>query len=143
MNVWKRLVLGYLGGMGYVSLELLWRGWSHGSMFLVGGVCFLLIGGTERLELPLFARGVVCAMLVTAVELVCGMIVNLGLGMGVWDYGGLPYNLLGQICLPYFFLWILVSWGAILADRGLRSGLFGEDISPWPGVFLPSLAIRN
>ena len=83
MNVWKRLVLGYLGGMGYTALELLWRGRSHWSMFLVGGICFLLIGWTEKLGLPLFVRSVAAAGMVTGVELLSGMALNLVLGLGV------------------------------------------------------------
>ena len=137
MNVWKRLVLGYLGGMGYTALELLWRGRSHWSMFLVGGICFLLIGWTEKLGLPLFVRSVAAAGMVTGVELLSGMALNLGLGLGVWDYGSQPFNLLGQICPGYFFLWVQVSWGAILLDRQLRRRLFRETPAPLPGIFLP------
>lgn len=56
MRIWKDAVLGYIGGMIYVLLELLWRGWSHGSMFLVGGLCFVLIGSIDRIfpEMPAF-----------------------------------------------------------------------------------------
>ena len=138
MNVWKQAVRLYIGGMGYVALELLWRGWSHGSMFLVGGICFLLISTTETLSLPLLPRSVLCAVLVTAVELVSGLLINVALGLRVWDYGGVPYNLWGQICLPYFFLWTLVSAGAVLIDRALRRALFREPPVPWPGVLLPA-----
>ena len=99
MKIWKCAVLWYLGGMSYVALELLWRGWSHGSMFVVGGVCFLLLGNVERLRLPLAVKMMAGACLVTGLELLTGLVVNLGLGMDVWDYSGLPCNLLGQICL--------------------------------------------
>ena len=44
MKFWKQAMLFYLGGCAYMGLELLWRGRSHGSMFLLGGFCFLLIG---------------------------------------------------------------------------------------------------
>ena len=44
MKLWRELVIFYLGGMLYMALELAWRGWSHGSMFLLGGCCFWLIG---------------------------------------------------------------------------------------------------
>ena len=44
MKFWKQAVLFYLGGCAYMGLELLWRGRSHGSMFVAGGTCFLLIG---------------------------------------------------------------------------------------------------
>ncbi len=128
MRIWKDAVLFYLGGMCYMLLEVLWRGWSHGSMFLVGGLCFLLIGAIDRVcpGMPLFMQGVVGAVLVTAMELVSGLIINRVLNLGVWDYSYLPYNFMGQVCMAYFFLWILVSWAAVVLEDGLRWGLFGE-----------------
>ena len=119
-------MLLYLGGMAYMGLELLWRGWSHGSMFLTGGICFLLIGAAAR-QLRnqfLLVRAVAGACLVTGTEFVSGLVVNRWLGLRVWDYSGLPFNLMGQICLPYFFLWIWVSLGAILLHRLLGRWMF-------------------
>lgn len=95
-----------------MGLELLWRGWSHGSMFLVGGLSFLLLGHLPRL--PLLQRSVLGAAEVTAVELCSGLIINGALGLHVWDYSAQPFNLLGQVCLGYFFLWIIVAAGAML-----------------------------
>ena len=128
LRVWKNLVLFYLGGMIYVALELLWRGWSHGSMFVVGGLCFLLIGGIDTVfpDMPLLIQSVLGACLVTALELISGLILNLWLGMGVWDYSYLPLNLMGQVCMAYFFLWILVSLLAVFLEDQLRQRLFQE-----------------
>lgn len=130
MKVWKNTVLFYIGGMFYVGLELLWRRWSHGSMFLVGGLCFLLIGMIPRLwpELPGIVQSVLGACMVTTVELVSGLVINRGLQLDVWDYSGLPYNLWGQVCMSYFFLWILVSFLALELHRVLRHMLFGEQL---------------
>lgn len=135
MQIWKNAVLFYLGGMAYILLELIWRGWSHGSMFLVGGVCFLLIGHIDAVvpDMPLVMQSVLGACLVTGVELISGLIINVVLGLGVWDYSSLPYSFLGQVCLSYFFLWILVSLGAIFLEDGLRVGLFREK---WPSYRL-------
>ena len=130
MKLWKNAVLFYIGGMVYVLLELLWRRWSHGSMFLVGGCCFLLIGMLSQMqpEMPGVMQAVLGACMVTAVELVSGLIINRALDLGVWDYSGLPYNLWGQVCMSYFFLWILVSFLALELHRLLRKGLFGETL---------------
>ena len=59
MKIWRKSILFYLGGSAYMGLELLWRGRSHGSMFLAGGLCFLLIGhlGEVRPRLPLTPVG--------------------------------------------------------------------------------------
>ena len=48
----------------------------------------------------------------------------------IWDYSGMPCNLLGQICLPYFLLWHPVSLGAILLDAWLRAVLPGTEKRP-------------
>ena len=111
MKIWKDSVRFYLGGMAYMGLELLWRGWSHGSMFLVGGLCFLLLGKLPRFSLPI--RSVLGAGVVTGVELVSGLVINKGLHLHVWDYSAMPYNFMGQVCLGFFFLWVLVSAGAM------------------------------
>lgn len=106
-------ILFYIGGMAYMILEFLWRGRSHGSMFLLGGLCFLLVGGgIGRLkQLPLVARLICSAGAITALELATGLLVNRD--YGVWDYRSLPYHFQGQICLRYSLLWIPVSFLAI------------------------------
>ena len=109
MGILKRIFFFLLGGSAYVGLEWLWRGWSHISMFFAGGVCFLLLGKLTavrpRLNLPL--RGIVGAGIITMVELIAGLICNRS--YGVWDYRHLPLNFHGQICLPFFLLWIPIS----------------------------------
>lgn len=113
MIIWKNALLGYLGGMTYASLELAWRGRTHGSMFVLGGLCFLLIGrlGRVRPALPVPLRALAAAGIVTVLELGCGLLVNRD--YAVWDYRQMPLNYHGQICLPYTLLWIPVSLGAI------------------------------
>ena len=53
MRFFKKLTMFGLGGTLYTLLELLWRGRSHSSMFLLGGGCFLMLGRLRRLRLPL------------------------------------------------------------------------------------------
>ena len=43
----------------------------------------------------------------TAVEFVAGLVLNLWLGLDIWDYSHLPFNLMGQICPQFAALW----WG--------------------------------
>ena len=121
MGILRKISLFALGGGSYVGLEMLWRGRSHTSMFVAGGLCFLLLGRLSRAKskLSLPVRCVAGAGIITAVELVAGLLCNRE--YRVWDYRQVPMNFMGQICLPYSLLWIPVSLGAMalydLADR--------------------------
>lgn len=128
-EVLKEGALLLLGGALYICVEMLWRGHSHWTMGLVGGVCFVLIGGLNNYlpwEMSLAKQAAFGAAMITAVELVAGVVLNLFLGMGIWDYTGMPLNLAGQICVPYTVLWFLLSFLCIFADDCLRWKLFGE-----------------
>ena len=122
MKFWKNCALFCMGGGSYVCLELLWRRRSHGSMFLLGGACFLVIGAIRRLgNLALSVRVALSAAAVTALELLTGLAVNRD--HKVWDYRRLPFQFRGQICLYYSLLWLPVSLLAMglhrLAERKL------------------------
>lgn len=125
----KYLILFDTGGLLYVILELLWRGRSHWSMFILGGICFIALGLINEVfpwDMPLWKQMLTGACLVTALEFMTGCIVNLWLGWDVWDYSNLPGNILGQICPQFFVVWIFVSLGGIVLDDWLRYRWFGE-----------------
>ena len=121
MNIRKSFFLFCSGGLSYVGIELLYRSYSHFSMFLAGGTCFLLLGKLSRTRprLPLLLRGAMGALVITSVELLAGLMVNRD--YSVWDYRHLPGNFHGQICLPFFLLWLPLSLAAmrlyLLLDR--------------------------
>ena len=111
-------------------IELLWRGNSHWSMFVLGGLCFLIIGlinEQSRGKIPLILQMSISAVIITALEFVTGYIVNIKLDMNVWNYSDLPYNIMGQVCLLYTILWFFLSLLCIIADDWLRYRLFGEE----------------
>ena len=108
-----------LGGALYCLIEVLWRGYSHVSMFLAGGFCFWMLSRIGRLLRPLWQRAVLGAVAVTAVEFLSGLLLNRVLQLGVWDYSAYRFNLLGQICLLYFLLWIPLCAAGILLNQGL------------------------
>ena len=69
----------------------------------------------SRIRYDIICRSTHSAI-VTGAELVTGMILNVWLGLGIWDYSGMPFNYKGQICLPFSILWIFVSIAAIVLD---------------------------
>ena len=117
MKFWKNVLLFIAGGAGYVGLELLWRRRSHSSMFFLGGACFLALGRLRSAHLPSgIPRCVVGSGIITAMEFAAGRLVNRQ--HQVWNYCDLPYNFLGQICLPFSLLWIpIASLGMRLHGR--------------------------
>lgn len=126
----KPLTLISVGGFLYVLIELAFRGRSHWTMFLVGGLCFWIIGLINEIipwEMPLWKQCGVGAIIITSVEFVAGCIINILLGWHVWDYSNMPFNILGQVCLPFAVLWFFLSAIGIVLDDYLRHLLFGEE----------------
>lgn len=126
----KYYTLGTLGGLIYVFIELMWRGYSHWSMFLLGGICFIALGLINEVipwEMPLTAQMLIGCVIITALEFITGCIVNLWLGWNVWDYSDLPYNLLGQISAMSSVGWYFLSAVGIVLDDWLRYIFFGEE----------------
>ena len=124
----KLFMLFCFGGCAYTITELLFRGNSHWTMFILGGICFLLVGGiNEKFDLSLPVQMAVSSLIITALEFLCGCIVNLWLDWKVWNYEQLPFNLLGQICLLFTVLWFFLSAVGIFTDDILRWKMFCEE----------------
>lgn len=123
MRIWRKGILFYLGGFSYFLLEILWRGRSHGSMFLLGGTCFLIIGKLNRClrRITPALRLVLFSGIITGLELLTGLLVNRE--HTVWDYRRLPFQFRGQICLMYSLLWIPVSLLAAMLHAAAEKGL--------------------
>lgn len=129
-KILKIFILFIVGGISYLLIELAYRGHTHWSMLIVGGICFVLLGAQNEIytwNMPLIWQCVIGALIVTAVEFVAGCIINMWLGWNVWDYSNLPFNLQGQICLLFSGLWVLLSVPAIILDDYLRYWFFGEE----------------
>ena len=100
-------VLFIFGGIGYLLLEFVWRGHSHWTMAIAGGVCLVLLYGvfTRIPQAALLFKCLIGAVIIAAVEFVTGALVNRWLHWDVWDYSQRRFQLYGQVCLTYFLLW--------------------------------------
>ena len=100
-----------LGAVGYAAIEIIWRGYTHWSMMIAGGLCFIIFSlVAERLrEKNIFIKAAVCALGVTVVEFIFGVVFNIWLKMEVWDYSGIPMNILGQICPIFSLVWVGIA----------------------------------
>lgn len=103
----KYLFLFLLGGVGYSTIELLWRARTHYSMIIAGGLSFVLFSVVaKRLSgVPLIFKAILCSLGVTVIELLFGLVFNVALGEAVWDYSLEPYNFMGQICPRFTLMW--------------------------------------
>ena len=126
----KYLFLLIVGGMIYGACELLFRGYTFGSMIIVGGMCFIVAGllnEVTKWTTPLPLQMLLSAVAITMIEFVAGLILNVWLDLGVWDYSHMKWNICGQICPQFFCVWVVLSLPAILLDDFIRWKLFDEE----------------
>lgn len=124
----KSLILVTFGGWLYFGLELFWRGYSHWTMFLLGGIAFYLIGNINEYftwDMPLWKQCGIATAIITVLEFITGCIINLWLGWSVWHYTSL--DILGQISLPFVGLWTILSIVGIILDDLIRWLIFKEE----------------
>lgn len=116
----ERISLFVLGGGAYTALEVAWRGTTHWTMFLAGGVCLCYLQRlAARPALPLWAGAALGAGGVTGLELMVGVLCSRLLHVEVWDYSDEWANLAGLICPKYSMVWFVLCGWVILAMRGL------------------------
>lgn len=130
LTMLKNLILFSIGGGIYNLVEILYRGNTHWTMFVVGGVCFICIGWINEFlpwTLALWKQMLIGGAIITIIEFLSGCIINLWLEWNVWDYSHVPLNILGQVCLPFFFAWVGLSLVGIVLDDVIRWLCFGEE----------------
>ncbi len=122
----ENFIVFALGAIIYSMIEIWWRGHTHWTMGIAGGVCLTGIY-LLRLFCPDVHIGWRClagAVFICTVEYFTGVIVNLILGWNVWDYSSVPYNVYGQICPLYALFWFIICVpGDIIS--GYLSKVFG------------------
>lgn len=142
-KVLKPTILFTVGGTIYLLVEIVWRTLrgsapTHWTMFVLGGLCFLAIGAINEYlswETPFIIQTIVGTGIVLLLEFIFGCVLNLWLGIGVWDYSNTPFNILGQVCLPFAFAWLFLVALAIIFDDYLRYWFFKEEKPRYKWLF--------
>lgn len=134
-NICKHMLLFTMGGSIYLCIEIIWR-WlmrstpTHWAMFVVGGIVFLLLGWINEglpWTMPFIWQCLFGTIAVLFVEFVSGCILNIWLGLAIWDYSTMPLNVRGQICPQFALAWFVLSGVGIVVDDWLRYYLFREE----------------
>ena len=122
----KELILLIIFGITYCGIEILYRGRTHISMLFVGGLCAVLIGMINEItpKMNIFLQMFIGAIIVTIIEFFSGYIINIILGLNVWDYSNLMFNYKGQVSLIFTIIWFFLSAPVIYLDDKLRKILF-------------------
>lgn len=120
--VLKEFIIFLIFGLIYIIIELLYRGHTHYSMFIVGGICGVLIGliNDNTPDMPLLPQCILGAVIITIIELLTGLFLNVYLGLNVWDYSNQPFNFMGQICPQFCIIWCILSILVIRIDDWLK-----------------------
>lgn len=128
-SIIKYPMLFLFGGSIYYLLEIIFRGYSFPAMAVCGGLCFIICGViNERSRcMPLVLQQLIAATGITVIEFIFGLILNVWLGLNMWDYSNMPGNVLGQICPQFMVLWFFLSAVGIILDDVIRWRLFGEE----------------
>lgn len=130
MEKFKEYTIVYLlGAVIYGFIEVLFRGFTHWTMALTGGLAYLLIYimNTKAKTKSLILRCLAGCAIITSLEFIVGCIVNRKFNMNVWDYSTRPGHLLGQICPLFSAIWFLISFPAMLLSFFIKGKLFSEN----------------
>ncbi len=121
----ERFVVFLIGAVLYSLLEILFRGFTHWTMSLTGGVALLIlyIFFAKYPHENIVLKSLFGATVITLLELFVGLIVNVYLKWNVWDYSGNSYNFMGQICLLFSTIWFFISIPTVFLCNFLKSNL--------------------
>ena len=111
-----------------MAIEILWRGFTHWTMGILGGIVLILVGLINEADkdIPLMVQAPMASIIITILEYYSGIILNVHLGLNIWDYSDLPLNVDGQVCLMYSLLWMILGSIAVLLDDFVRWKIFKE-----------------
>lgn len=126
----KYLFLLTIGGITYYMIEVMYKGHSHISMFYLGGICFVICGLLNEIfewDTPIELQMLISSIIITGLEFITGLIVNVWLGLNIWDYSNIPFNIMGQVCLLFYGIWFFLSAAAIILDDYIRYYIFKEE----------------
>lgn len=137
-KVYKTMFLFIVGFMAYITLEVCWRGYSYPLMGLCGGIAFVLIDKINNeisWDIDILIQGAIGSAIITLMEFIIGTLSLHGVVKQMWDYTNVPLNYKGIICLPFSFIWFLLSIVAVILADCINYYFLNEDDVPYYKLF--------
>ena len=133
-KIFKILTIWFIIGMCYFVIEGIWRipkgGYANIVMLPIGGLCGLLIGSINQIpkfyNMSVWRQSVIGTVIVLIIEYISGYVLNIKMGLGIWDYSNMFFNINGQICLEFGLLWFLLMPAAVWLEDWIRFKFWGE-----------------
>lgn len=118
----RNLLIFVIFGLAYGVIEILWRGYTHPSMVILGGICGLIIGllNEKKHNMNPLLQMILGMIIITTFEFITGYILNIKLGLNIWDYSNMKYNFMGQICPQFSIAWFFLSYAIVYIDDFIR-----------------------
>ena len=128
----SQLLFSFLMGYFCYSLvEIVMRGYTHWTMCLTGGfVMSVLYALNSRRTMTLIRSCALGSLLITAIELTVGIFDNIIMHWNVWDYSNMPFNFMGQICIPFSAFWFVLCIPARLICKLISQRLGNKKAVP-------------
>lgn len=126
----KSLLLFIVGFMSYITIEVLFRGYSYPLMGACGGIAVILldkINDKISWNVDIMLQGLCGSFLITFFELIIGeLALHTTLVPQMWNYSNMPLNFDGVICLPFSIVWFFLAIVAIFVADAINYYVFEE-----------------
>lgn len=135
----KNIILFTVGFCLYITMEVLFRGYSFPLMGVCAGLVIVLLDKINDYiswDIDILVQCTLGMLMVTIMELIIGTIfLDTNLLPVMWDYSNLPLNFRGIICIPFMALWMILSFIAILVADSINYYVFDEEPAPYCKLF--------
>lgn len=131
----ENIVLFTVGFCLYITMEVLFRGYSFPLMGVCAGLVVILLDKINDYiswDIDILIQCTLGMLMVTIMELIIGTIfLDTNLLPVMWDYSNLLLNFRGIICIPFMALWMVLSFVAILVADSINYYVFDEEPAPY------------
>ena len=134
----RNTILFLIGFCVYITIEVLYRGFSYPLMGLCAGIAIVILDKINDLiswDVDVLWQCLFGALLITLMELIIGKMFLAGYLPVMWDYSSVPLNYQGIICVPFSIVWMALSFVAIIAADAINYYVFKEKPVPYYKCF--------